>query len=737
MTSEGGIRIRASLPLAVQILALVGGALVIAQLATIALTLLLPPRAPSHYSLADIASELKGGKVSASGDRPLVRTVLSQPPSYRSPGWVVSPRARDELAAELGVSSDDVRLLFYFPPPPGMVGFSPPATVKPAALQSFSWDGDGEGEGARIVKAGFGPPPGPPAGGPMAAAGFPGAGFPAGAGGFPGPGPQGAPMPAAGGFPGGMGPGPQAGEGLPVHPVYGAGQAAAPSSSGGPWRRGAGRGWPGQDDPATGRTADPPGLSTRIYMTFPGLAPLIAAQTAPATSAGTQPAPAAPQAQAPAPPPAATTEIQGSLRPVSAPRQTAPAPPQAAPAPAASADSDVASLIAPAPLVAQRTGDGSGWIVGAPAPQGRTGAEVPTAFVPGDFVAAMRLGPSRWVTVEPAPEPFPNRWQRRVFLWFATAMLLITPFAWLFARRLTGPLAAFAAAAEQLGRDPAAAPANLSGPAEVGRAARAFNDMQARLKRFVDDRTAMVGAISHDLRTPLARMRFRLERAPAELRRGMLNDIQQMEDMLNSVLAFIRDASEPADRRRVDLRSIIECAVEDAEMLGGEVVLEPGPPVSVEVDPLAIRRVATNLIDNALKYGHKAKVSLTSDGAEVTVAVADDGPGLDPEEIERVFLPFYRSDAARSMNLGGIGLGLPVSRSIARAHGGDVRLSNHGSGLCAQLTLPLAPAVAGSRARPAQPGPIEAARVPVLARMGRADAMIQPSGPARSQRSGI
>lgn len=735
MTSEGGIKIRASLPLAVQILALVGGALVIAQLATIALTLLLPPRAPSHYSLADIAAELKGAKVSASGDRPLVRTVLNQPPSYRSPGWVVSPRARDELAAELGVSSDDVRLLFYFPPPPGMVGFSPPATVKPAALQSFS--GDSAGQGARIVEVGFGPPQGPPAGGPMAAGGFPGAGVPAG--GFPGPGPQGVPMPAAGGFPGGMGPGAQAGEGLPVHPAYGAGPAGPASSYGAPGRAGAARGWPGQDQ-TPGRTVDAPGLSTRIYMTFPGLAPLLAAQTAPATSPQAQPAPAAPQfasSQAPEPAPTPATQIKGSLQPVSAPPRTTSIPLQApAAASTASADPDVASLLAPAPLVAQRTGDGSGWVVGAPAAGGHAGAEVPTAFVPGDFVAAMRLGPSRWATVEPAPEPFPNRWQRRVFLWFATAMLLITPFAWLFARRLTGPLAAFAAAAEQLGRDPAAAPANLSGPAEVGRAARAFNDMQGRLKRFVDDRTAMVGAISHDLRTPLARMRFRLERAPAELRRGMLNDIQQMEDMLNSVLVFIRDASEPADRRRIDLRSIIECAVEDAEMLGGEVTLEPGPPVSVEVDPLAIRRVATNLIDNALKYGRRAEVTLVSDGAEVMVSVADDGPGLDPEEIERVFLPFYRSDTARSMNLGGIGLGLPVSRSIARAHGGDVQLSNQASGLCARLTLPLAPGVAGSRARPAEPDPIQAARVPVLAEMGRVDAMIQPSGPARSQRSG-
>lgn len=291
--------------------------------------------------------------------------------------------------------------------------------------------------------------------------------------------------------------------------------------------------------------------------------------------------------------------------------------------------------------------------------------------------------------MRPAPEPFPNHWQRRVLLWFLVSFSVVAPIGWLFARRLSAPLTAFAAAAEQLGRDPSGPVLELFGPAEIGRAARAFTVMQRRLKRYIEDRTAMVGAISHDLRTPLTRMRFRLERASPQLRESMLNDIAQMEEMISSVLIFIRDASEPTVRERVDLRSIVECVVDDAALVGGDACLEPGPPASVEVDALGVQRVVTNLVENALKYGRRAKVRLFSEAGDAVTEVADEGPGLPEEELERVFLPFYRAAPARDLNAGGIGLGLALSRSIARAHGGDVRLYRGLTGLVAQFRLPL------------------------------------------------
>ncbi len=685
MSLDGGIRIRASLPLAVQILALVGGALVIAQLVAIGLTLLLPPPQPTLYSLKDIADALKGEKVSVPGARPLVRKVLAQPPSYRSPGWIVSPRARADLADLVGAAPDNVRLMFYFPRPTGALQAPtgayppPPARAKPAAFTTFQGSEDGSVPSA--VRVSFGPPgpPGPPGAGPPGRPfGFPG---PPGAGqGVGGGGVVESPPGAA--VPRGAWSGASGAVGAPTSAGSSSDGSSATSEKAPPaWRQWARRVWPDGHPPRVqGSIPDLTGTPVPHYAPFPGLAPLVARHGELAATSQSTPSEEV-----------ESKAVGGAETPSSESLS------QDGKSGRVAGAFDTSGLLAPAPLVAQKTGDSSGWVVGGAAPGARS--VKPTPFVPGDFVAALRLGPSQWATVQPLPETFPNRWQRRVFLWFATAMLLIAPLAWLFARRLTGPLAAFAAAAESLGRDPAAAVGALTGPAEVGRAARAFNEMQARLKRFVDDRTAMVGAISHDLRTPLARMRFRLERAPPEFQKGMLSDIQQMEEMLNSVLVFIRDASEPAARKRIDLRSIIECAVEDSEMVGGDVVLGPGPPVSVEVDPSAIRRVATNLIDNALKYGRRAEVSLITKEREVTVAIADEGPGLSAEELERVFAPFYRSDAARSMNQGGIGLGLSVSRSIARSHGGDVRLTNRPEGLLAELTLPLAP----SQSSPATP----------------------------------
>ena len=320
----------------------------------------------------------------------------------------------------------------------------------------------------------------------------------------------------------------------------------------------------------------------------------------------------------------------------------------------------------------------------------------PTPYLQGDFVAALQASPGRWVTVQPAPEPFPNTWQRRIMLWFLLSSIVVIPVGLVFARRLAAPLANFADAAERLGRDPSGKQASLDGPAEIGRAARAFNEMQARLKRYIDDRTAMVGAISHDLRTPLARMRFRLERIPPQFHEGMVHDIAQMEEMITAVLAFIRDANEPSVRERVELRSILECVVDNASLMGGDVTLDPGERVPVDVDSLGVERVLTNLIDNALKYGDRAHVRVFQDGPDVVTEVEDEGPGLPSTELERVFLPFYRSDHSRNLNKTGIGLGLAVSRSIARAHGGDIHLGPGRQGLRVQLRLPRAPVTAAA-----------------------------------------
>ncbi|MBP6546341.1 MAG: HAMP domain-containing protein [Phenylobacterium sp.] len=305
----------------------------------------------------------------------------------------------------------------------------------------------------------------------------------------------------------------------------------------------------------------------------------------------------------------------------------------------------------------------------------------------GEFSAAVRQSDGRWLVVRPLPESIPNDWQRRVLLWLGGCLLLVAPLGYVFARRITAPLDRFARAAETLGRDPSGPLMALSGPAEVGAAARAFNDMQVRLKRYIDDRTAMVGAISHDLRTPLARIRFKLEGAPKAVKEAVLADVAQMEAMISSVLAFIRDASTARPRERLDLLSLLECLVDDAG--GQDLTLEDSVPVTVEADALGLQRLFGNLLDNAVKYGARGRVRVFQDDGHAVVEIADDGPGLAQSELERVFQPFYRAEAARTLDGGGVGLGLAVARSIARAHGGDVKLVSSPTGLTARVRLPL------------------------------------------------
>jgi len=213
--------------------------------------------------------------------------------------------------------------------------------------------------------------------------------------------------------------------------------------------------------------------------------------------------------------------------------------------------------------------------------------------------------------------------------------------------------------------------------------------MQVRIKRYVDDRTAMVGAISHDLRTPLTRIRFKVEGADPALRGAVLSDVEQMEAMISAVLVFIRDANAPAHRERLDLLSLLECEVDAAALVGAGVVMEDAAPVIVSADPVALQRLFGNLIDNAVKYGGGARVSLGVEEGEAVVRVTDEGPGLSPDELRQAFDPFYRAEPSRNRDSGGVGLGLAVARSIARGHGGEVTLEPQAKGLAAVVRLPL------------------------------------------------
>ncbi len=311
-------------------------------------------------------------------------------------------------------------------------------------------------------------------------------------------------------------------------------------------------------------------------------------------------------------------------------------------------------------------------------------------FVVGDFYIVRALPDGRWQSVSTDGRFARDVYWRFALLLFGTFAVVI-PFAYILAKRTTLPIRRFAAAADRLGADPGAPRLHLTGPREVYIAAEAFNRMQERLAHYVEERTAMIAAIAHDLRTPLMRLSFQIEDVDPVLQATLTRQIDEMRSMINAVLEFLRDERGRHERHRLDWRSVVGAACDDASDAGSNVQCQlPDLPVVVLGDPQGLRSVCENLIDNAVKYGFEAVVTLTASDVEARLVVADRGPGLSQDALERVFDPFFRVEQSRSRSTGGVGLGLAVVRSIVVAHGGTVTLANRqGRGLQAIVCLPL------------------------------------------------
>jgi two-component system, OmpR family, sensor kinase len=248
----------------------------------------------------------------------------------------------------------------------------------------------------------------------------------------------------------------------------------------------------------------------------------------------------------------------------------------------------------------------------------------------------------------------------------------------------------FSAAADRLGRDPRAEPLALAGPPEIAEAAATFNQMQERLNRYVEDRTTLIAAVAHDLRTPLMRLSLRLEKAPDAIRLAGEEDIREMSERIGAAMAFVREMTRHVSRQRLDLRSLAESVASDASDRGGSVTLLPGPAIAMEADAPALKALLANLVENAVLYAGTAQIELRRGRNVVTIEVSDSGPGMVAEDLARAFEPFFRAERSRSRDTGGTGLGLASVRAVARAHGGDATLENRpGSGLLARVTLPL------------------------------------------------
>jgi len=307
----------------------------------------------------------------------------------------------------------------------------------------------------------------------------------------------------------------------------------------------------------------------------------------------------------------------------------------------------------------------------------------------GDFTAALRQPNGRWLLVQPVQSGM-NAWRLRIFLLLLVALITVAPFAWLLARWVTRPLAVFADAAERIGRDPRTPALPVSGPTEIAHAATAMNEMQQRLNRYIDDRTVMIGAIAHDLRTPLMRMALRLDRAPDDLRQGVERDVAEMQAMIGAATNYVRGATMAGVRRRLDLRSLAESVVDDFIDRGEPVIMTPGDDVIIEGDPIALKSVVDNLVANAVRYAGDASVVVRRDALHAVLEVIDNGPGVSPDDINRLFEPFFRGERSRNRNTGGLGLGLASVRGVAHLHGGEATVSNRANGgLIVRVALPL------------------------------------------------
>ena len=316
----------------------------------------------------------------------------------------------------------------------------------------------------------------------------------------------------------------------------------------------------------------------------------------------------------------------------------------------------------------------------------------------GLVIFGLRLPDGRWLDVRatvPPARPWHSPGFLAAFLLMTAAAAALTLWA---VRRLTAPVRDLAAAAERLGRDVNAPPLPEDGPAEVASAAVAFNTMAARIRRFVDDRTFLLTAIGHDLRTPITRLKLRAEwMEDEEQRRKMLSDLDELEAMVAATLAFGRDTAATEPVVALDLAVLLRTVLDeagDAHRAAAALSYEGPEHLTVQARPMGFKRAFANLVGNALAYGGGARVVLAgpeggAKGGDVCVRVEDGGPGLAQDQLERVFEPFYRVEASRNRETGGTGLGLPIARNILRAHGGDVTLANRaGGGLVATVRLP-------------------------------------------------
>lgn len=309
---------------------------------------------------------------------------------------------------------------------------------------------------------------------------------------------------------------------------------------------------------------------------------------------------------------------------------------------------------------------------------------------------SMRLPDQTWVNVSLvswSPRAAPNHGTLLSTSLMAFGAVIVSI---LLVRWLTKPLSAFADAAGRFYRSTEAAPVPEEGPREVKALASAFNEMQRRITRLIEDRTQALAAVSHDLKTPITRLRFRIDDIPDPTSRAAAeSDLLDMERMIDQTLAYLRGDRADEEIKPVDLVAILEAMTYDLADAGRPVTISAAGSAVLPGRRLALRRAFGNLIDNALKYGSCARIEVRDRGDSIEIVVADDGPGIAPADREHALAPFVRLEPSRNRETGGFGLGLPIALAIIQGHGGSLDLSDaERGGLLARVTMPKQPMVA-------------------------------------------
>ena len=302
----------------------------------------------------------------------------------------------------------------------------------------------------------------------------------------------------------------------------------------------------------------------------------------------------------------------------------------------------------------------------------------------------LQLSNGTWLNAVFAKPYYGQIWQSQSIVAITITALLLSTLAFLIARRIARPMQRLSAAAEALGRGEEVLHLPEEGPDDIRRMASAFNIMQDRLKRFISDRTAMLAAIGHDLRTPITSLRLRAEFIrDADERQKFLTTLENMQAMTEASLTFAGEQAAGEPTRMVDVAALTESICEDLADLRRDVTFQESARAPYRCRPAALGRAIRNLVENAVRYGERARVRVLQSADGLDIVVDDDGPGIPKADVEHVFKPFVRLERSRSRETGGTGLGLSIARTIARSHGGDVILANSKKGLHAVIRLPL------------------------------------------------